>query len=798
MGRFAAVKKGRSPKALRSLLLRSAIVVPAIVGSAQALAFDEDSRASGNRERDESEIVVTAQRREQALIDVPISVSVLDAQAVEDRNLSTFTSIAQQTPNFAVNFVRGGNAAPNLSIRGIRGDGSTARVNESSVAVYVDDVYLGDENALAGQMFDIERVEVLRGPQGTLFGRNTTGGLVQFVSASPTPEFSARGSILYGSDDWVALNGAISGPLGDHIRTRLAGQFETHDGHYTNQATLPGAVRHLGGKRVWSLRSTTDFDIGSASRLRIQVTHSETDSESTPNFGLGIFQSPTPPPPGTPNAYCTRAQIFAAQCYDNIVRSGQPPQVRPRPGYAITELTHDELAIRQRLTSATARFETDLGFGTLINIANYSHFRSRIGVDGDGSTTPSTLVQRVLVQLRNRTEQFSEELRLQGETGTVNWVAGLFYYQDRKDAGNTLIVRNNANAVLQQAPASARVDTWSGAVFGQIDWRFADRLTLTAGARYTIENRELLRATLGPIVTAAGTGPLIDIRAAVPETDPVTHDVTGRLSLTYEPTDDNTLYASYSRGAKSVGFSVFYTGGTAASNAAQTGPVGQEHLDAFEIGSRNRFLNRTLSLNLAAFYYHFQGKQDLLAVADTSGPAIVVSTRFINVGTVELYGGEIELNYRPNRRWDFSLSGGTVHSEITDSPVTFSGPRLGLVPLEGRPLPQTPKWNLNATLAHHIPTSVGTFTLQAEGRAQSRWNFGLSNDPLADVPSYGLVNFRVMWESNDGRYNLQAFVTNAFNKLYFNAITDTNAAAGAFITQIGEPRLWGVKFGFSF
>ena len=786
-------RRPRSRKVLAALLLGSSF----LLGSGQALA--QESGAKSGEDGQEPDILVTAQRREQAIIDVPIAVSVVTAKKVDTLNLSTFTSIAQQTPNFNVTFVRGGNAAPNLSIRGVRGDGSTARVNESSVAVYIDDIYLGDENALTGQMFDVERVEVLRGPQGTLFGRNTTGGLVQFVSAAPTAELSGKASILYGSDNWVALNGAISGPLGANVRTRLAGQFESHDGHYTNRATLPGALDKLGAKKVWSLRSTTDFDIGSASKLRLQVTHSENRSESTPNFGLGIFQSRTAPPAGTPNAYCSRTAILAAQCYDSIVRSGQPAQSAPRPGDAITELTRDDLAVRQNLTSVTAKFETDLGFGSLVNVANYTNFKSRIGVDGDGSTTPSTLGQRVFVELRNTTEQFSEELRLQGDTDTVNWVAGLFYYQDSKGTGTAINVRSNTNALIQRAPSQARVDTKSGAVFGQVDWKFVDQLTLTAGARYTIENRELVQATLGPIVTAAGAGALIDVRSQVAETDPVTRDVTGRVSLTWEPTPDNSLYASYSRGAKSIGYSVFYTGGTAASNALQTGPVGQEHIDAFEIGSKNRFLHRSLSLNLAGFYYIFGGKQELLAVADSLGPAPILSTRFLNVGTVEMYGGEAELTYTPSERWDFALNGGLLHSKITKSPVIFNGPRLGRVSLVGKPLPQSPKWNVNATFAHHIPTkSSGIFTLQAEGRAQAAQNFGLSNDPLAMVPSYGLVNFRVMWESDNKKLNAQVFVTNAFNKLYFSSISDVNSASGAFITQIGEPRLWGVKLGVNF
>jgi iron complex outermembrane receptor protein len=765
------------------------MAVPTILASNAAFAQDADT----------NEIVVTAQRREQAVIDVPISVSVVLAQQVDNLNLSTFTSIAQQTPNFNITFNRGSNATPDLSIRGIRGEGSNGRLNESSVAVYVDDVYLGDESSLTGQMFDVERVEVLRGPQGTLFGRNTTGGLVQFISAAPTSELTGKASILYGSDNWVTLNGAISGSFGDHVRTRLAGQFEQHDGHFTNGANIPGIPRKLAAKKVWSIRSTTDFDLGDTSKLRLQFTKSKTNSETTPNFGLGVWKDAT-------RARCARPQILAAQCVDQVILSGQPRQIEPRSGTAITELNRDELAIRQNLTSVTAKFEQDLGGATLINITNYTRFKSHIGLDGDASSTPSGLQgANVWAQLDNTTRQLSNELRVQGETDRLDWVGGLFLYKDKKTNFSLLTVRNNARADLQRLASNSRADTKSGALFGQLDWRFADQWTLSAGARYSIENRHLKEASgqatvVSPVLTVL---PKQDILAALinlgQDPDPTTKDVTGRVSVTWEPTPDNSLYASYSRGAKSVSFSTFYSNPTpnnTIANARLTGPVGREHVDAFEIGSKNRFLGRALTLNLAAFYYTFDGKQELLSVADLSSGVPILSSQFLNVGTAELYGAELELNYTPNRRWDFNVSGGLLHTEITRSDLILNSPNLGLVPLEGLPIPQTPKWTLNAKLAHHLPVDgVGVFTFQAEARAQAKQNFVLTNDPIVDVPPYGIVNFRIMWESEDKKFNAQAFVTNAFNKDYFARLNETNIGAGALIAQMGEPRLWGVKLG---
>lgn len=774
----------RHQKTLNRLIKGSLLVATILINVRAVLA----------QEQAPGDIIVTAQRRDQAVIDVPIAVSVLSSKQVENLNLSTFTSISQQTPNFNITFRLGSNSPPDLNIRGIRGEGSFSRVNESSVAVYVDDVYLGDESSLSGQMFDVDRVEVLRGPQGTLFGRNTTGGLVQFVSAAPTRELRGKGSVLVGSDNWVALNGAVSGPVSDGIRTRLAGQFERHDGHFTNRSTYPGAPKKLAGKNVWSIRSTTDFDIGDTSMLRLQVTHSETNSQSTPSFGLGVWRDAT-------KARCTRDEIFAAQCVDNVVLSGQPHQILPHSGDAITEASVDELAITQNLTSITAKLETDVGGASLINIANYTHVKSRTGVDGDASTTPSGLQgSNIIGVFSNDARQFSDELRIQGKSDRINWVAGLFYYQDTKKNNILTTLRTDAKVKFLQIDSNVRVDTKSGAIFGQADWKFADLWTLSVGARYTIENRHLLETN----ATLVGVLPTADILAQVENPNPVTKDVTGRVSLTWEPSPDNTLFVSYSRGAKSVAYNAFFLDPSPAlasvrANAKLAGPVGQEHVDAFEIGSKNRLFDRKLMLNLAAFYYRFNGKQELLSVVDLTSGTPIASNRFLNVGVAEIYGAELELAYSPSPRWDFNMSGGLLHTRITDSDLKISSPNLGVINLEGLPLPQTPAWNVSGQLAYHIPAGrAGAFTLQAEGRAQAKQNFVLTNDPIVDIPSYGIVNFRILWESADKKFNGQVFVTNAFAKDYFARLNETNITAGSLIAQMGEPRLWGAKFGVSF
>ena len=765
--------------------------------------------ASAPASAQEEEIIVTAQRREQALIDVPVAITAIGGEKVKELNLSDLASVATQVPGFNVTSERGENAPPSFNLRGIEGDALSARLNESSIAVYSNDVFQGDESGLNGQLFDVQRIEVLRGPQGTLFGKNTTGGLVHFISATPTAELSGYGSLAYGQDNQVTLEGAISGPLTDRVRVRLAGKWDRHDGHYKNifvnagqNSTLIGSGggrvdKKLGDRKIWGVRGTIDVDLSEDTLFRVIGSYSDNRSHSIPAILVGTL------PPGTPGAasytraqMCSQSRILDGECVsENQARFGYAPMPEREAGISNTAWPNNLLVSGGESFSITGRLTHDFGWATLTSITNYSENDFEEGLEG-GRGTPSVtspaLKPDTLVQRFNTSDQFSQELRLNGSNEAFDWVVGAFYYKDHKFSDQRSF-RNPAN--FQRASSlqivTAGVNTRSVAVFGQLDNHLTDELTLSIGGRYTDEKRNLVNAqvfSLGNLIQ--------DVRAAAPETSPHTRDFTGKFGLSWEPSIDETYYVSFSRGIKGVGFNNgFSVANTLERNVDALGPVGQEVLDAFELGAKMRLFDRKLSINTALFYYQYDGKQAGLSTYD----GFTAFFNYINVGEARLYGIETEISFQPTPRWDFRFSGALIDTKITDSDVETPDAFNNRVPLEGLELPKTPGWTFNALAAYHLPTALGRFTLQTEVNGRDKQYFSVSNDPLTLEEAHVFVNLRILWRSPDERFNAQAFVTNLFDEPYFTTLREPVArATGALSAVEGQGRLWGVKVGMDF
>ena len=749
------------------------------------------------------EIVVTAQRREQALITVPAAITAIGGGEVKNLNLTSVTSIAQLVPSFTVTYERGKNTTPTFNLRGIQGDGLASRLNESSIAIYTDDVYLGDENMLNGAIFDLRRVEVLRGPQGTLFGKNTTGGLVNFISETPTKDFSGYGTALYGADNTVTLEGAVSGPITEHIRARLAGTWDRNDGHYHNVyfgAGTNGIPDKLGARNIWGIRATVDADVGSDTLLRVIAFHSENHSETTPVYIYGTLKpGTTSTGPYTRADMCNLDQIYAAQCIGVVQVRGAAPQTMTGAGLSSTDLPRDQLQASGKTNGITGKLTHDFALGTLTTITNYTDNRFLEGLE-IGQVSPglvSTDLPAHSPRL-NTANQFSQEIRMNGSNKAFDWVIGGLYYTDNK-YNNTLI---DARPILPIAfVATARVKSHSFALFGQLDNHLTDQLTLSVGGRYTIDARRLVEATTYNDVSRATT--FQDILAYMNANGQPTHtdtkDFTGKFGLSWEPSTDASYYLSFSRGIKGTGFNGgFSPTNTIAANAALAGPVPQETLDSVELGIKNRLFNRTLSINSALFFYNYQGKQ--VAVTNYDPTTRTSAFNYISAGTAHVYGVETEITYRPSRHFDVAASGSLIGNEITSSSVIVPDSFGTLVPLQGRKLVSTPEWTFNVTPAYHLPTArAGLFTVQAEVNGIASRNFSVTNDPLAEDEAHVLLNLRVLWESANKHYNAQAFVTNVFNEEEaLNGIDTVIGHNGTFVISDNEGRLWGVKLGVNF
>jgi len=790
------VQFGGSRQLARAALLAAAAPGLLALWSTQAQAADGDS--AGNEAS--GEIVVTAQRRAQGLIDVPAAVTAVTGAELRARNLTNITSVTSLVPNFSVNYNRGANTVPTLTIRGISGDGLSSRVNESSIAVYVDEVYLGDESMLTGAIFDVDRVEVLRGPQGTLFGRNTTGGLTHFVSAKPTSTFSGHASAMYGSDNATVLEAAVSGPVSDRVRVRVAAQWDRNDGHYENTLlNRPANVPfHLGAKDVWAVRGIVDVDLTDTAMLTVIAQHAESHSQSTPGRSPGTLDPADP----TAKTFCSLEKILAGACVSRFTigsATGFPPHKYRAAGLGTTNLTADQLAVGLKSNMFTGKLKVDLGWAELNSVTNYSDNNYFQNNDSDAGSDENGILFNLVSSAQNREHQFSEELRLSGSHEAFDWVGGVYYYADHKESRVTsqTLASPGLTAPSAIAASESAVDTKAAAFFAQLDVHLSKAWTLTIGQRYSEETRELKKAVA--IVGAASNDVLAFMKANSYETKPKTRDITGRISIAFKPSDELNAYLSYSRGAKSVGFNTVYSSRTSdfgVNDANATGPVGQEKLDAFELGMKNRLLENRLSINSAIFYYIFDGKQQVLNQFINGSP----SARFINVGKVRLYGAETELNFRPNDDWDLSFSGGLLENKIYQSNVIVADPIAGQMSLQGKRLQQTPKWNYNFTIARHLTIDgIGRFTLQGEGSGVGHQYYSITNNPLSADKSRFVANVRLAWTSPDKRIRAEAFVTNLFNRDYYLYAQDAVLSQLGFIASTeAEGRLWGVKLGMNF
>lgn len=772
---------------------------PLVCGAAPALA-----QAAGADVND-NEIVVTAQRREQSLIDVPAAITAIAGEAVRNLNVTNMPAIAEQVPSFTITYERGKNTTPTFNLRGIQGDGLASRLNESSIAIYADDVYLGDENMLNGAVFDLRRVEVLRGPQGTLFGRNATGGLVNFISESPTKEFSGYANALYGSDNTTTLEGAVSGPISDSIRARIAGSWDRHDGHYDNVflgAGRNGIPKKLGARDVWGIRATVDADLGPATLLRIIGLHSESHSQTTPVYIYGTLKpGTTSTGPFTRADMCSLGQILDAQCIAVVQIRGGAPQTRSGAGLSSTDLSSKLIRAENKTTSITSKLSHDFAWASLTSISNYTRNRFFQGLEA-GQVSPGLVSTDfpANVPRLNKARQFSQEIRLNGSNSSFDWVIGGLYYNDKKD-----------NFTLISAPTfglafttTAAVKSHSFALFGQLDNRITDELTLAIGGRYTIDVRQLTEATTFNGFSAATTASSFqDILAFMQATGRATRtntkDFTGKLGLTWKPDENASYYLSFSRGIKGAGFNAgFSPSSPIAVNAVTAGPVPQEVLDSLELGAKNRLFDRKLSINSAIFYYNYQGKQVAVANFDTKTNAAAFN--YISAGTARIYGAETELTFTPNEYFDIRASGSLIRNKLTKSSIITPDSFGALIPLKGKRLVSTPRYTFNLVPAFHLPVDgVGLITLQSEINGVGQRNFSITNDPLAGDKAHVFVNLRVLWESPNGRYNAQVFVTNVFNEAQaLNGIDTVIGRNGTYVISNNEGRLWGAKLGVKF
>ncbi|WEK46305.1 MAG: TonB-dependent receptor [Candidatus Andeanibacterium colombiense] len=694
-------------------------------------------------------IIVTAQKREQAVQDVPIALTALSGDDLQKAGVQSLDEITKQIPSLQM---QDNGIVARFSMRGINLN-SISDASESPILVAFDGVAYGSSSNFSATMYDIDRVEVLRGPQGTLYGRNATGGLVNIISKRPTDTFEGYFSGQYGNFGRAVFEGAVSGPITDGVRFRASAKSDTDNGIQTNI---------LNGDKWWENdqfagRLQLEFDLPNRGNLLLKAHYENLDGIGQ---GYGLFGNRDPDSGPGYAAVCPVEDTLAGLCVDNkgtkgtgdptkIISGNTPPAIHRSSWGVSSELNYPLTEVLD-----------------LVSITAYDELEKYKREDADGSADAGNTIGS-----GNDYWQFSQELRLQGKGDKFNWVAGLFYFNS--DAHVT------SDFGFFPAPQGdlgySDVKTESFAAFVDGTYGLTDRLNLSLGARYTHEEKEHVGLNLAPLVLAFIT-PKVEVPFDFKSKDDV---ITWRAVLDYHPVQDVMVYASVATGFKAPGFQTQYLFSTDPYAAA---PSQREEVTTYELGLKSSALDRKLTFNAAAYYSDYRGLQQVLTVPSPIGVNTPVLT---NVDKAILYGLEADLTYTPSPYFDVIAGGSYVHSKIEDPGTAY----------DGHVVSAAPKFTYSVTARAHLPLGEdGDATFQASYRWQDQTYFNLNQDPLLGFHSYGLLDLRLsVTPPNRTNFRIEAFVNNTLNQKYWVHAFSSGAIGGGTVPIWGMPRNYGLK-----
>lgn len=717
------------------------------------------------------EVLVTAQKRSESLQDVPLSVTALTARTIEEARIENAVDIASRTPNFTIGVQNP--SEPELTIRGI---GSTDREagSDRSVTVFVDEVYIGRAGASTFDLFDLERIEVLRGPQGTLFGRNVVGGAISLITAKPKRETAGKVQLTVGDNGLTEFRGMWNAPVGQNSALRLAASVKERDGYFFDQRN-----------------GISDFSAPESRNARVQwLTSFSEHTDLLLSLDYSKDQLDGVAARITQGA-ATNANFAAALAgFGNYVPPADLFTIEPN---VVGSQDRKILGLSARLTHRTDNFE--LTFLPAYRTTDYFSDRDLAGIPlrGTGAATRGFLSREIIDEEYNA---FSAELRLTSPESDSrwSWVAGLYYLDE--DVVRLQIRERQANNAFSRPLFTQGNNSKSSAVFGQIAFKATDRLTFAAGARYTSDDKDfagavsntLTAAQIAQITTALGMAPNLNPATSaysVTSSDSWS-EVTPKFTADFKVSDDILLYAGYSKGFKSGGFN-----GLGATAAEATTLFDPEFANNIEVGAKSSFFANRLQLNLALFKLDFEDLQlrdRKLTIPGDESSAIV---NIINAAQAEIQGAELEFIAAPTQ--NLRLSG---HLAILDSEITKVVP--GSTTIVGLDLPRAPKSTYGLGGVYSIPIgNVGKLDLRADWRHTGKQYYDINEPPASEEPEFDLIDVRVGFSSSDNRWGAALWCKNIGDEEY-RSHTQQILNGRAAVTQVGDPRQCGVSFNANF
>ena len=766
-----------------------------------------------------NKIIVTAQKREQILQEVPIALQVVSDEFINDLAANDISDISQFIPGLDVD--AGSPTQPRYKIRGIN-TSDFGVGTDPAVGVYVDGIYSARSGAAVLSLGDIERIEVLKGPQGTLFGRNSAAGAVSIITKKPVDYFEGRVLARYGNYDKRRIEGMVNVPFGEGVAFRLNVLVNKRDGLYTDAAT----GKKLSREDNWAARGALRFELSPSTDAMVTWTHDNLDQDARPAIGI----APIPDAPGVPAIPPDPADYlnpFTAPVFNDVIDNHETRQL-------------DEVSLT---------VNHDFGAVTLTSITSLRTFETENREDEDGTNRIDLYFD---TNNREDNKSWYQELRLSGQTGAFDWLIGASYFDEKaKQVSDTFAFTDSINTTLGNVgfgtpftdieygllipydiPATMLGHGWREAMFnegnysayalyGDVIWAINDRMNLTVGGRYTKDKKKFqwlngpreaptLDATMqflddvGALALAdippdafqfdvvfdqslAG-GIACDNGVNVTEGVPCILDRTynnfsPRAVIDFKPTDDIFLFASFSKGYKAGGFN----------SVEIASEFANEDVTNFEVGMKSEFPAANLVFNLSGFHYVYNDKQSIKLAIPSGG---TIPQYLVQTSDDEAWGADIELVWRPitglRLFGNAQYIDATFKKRVLDDGTDLSGEPTG-----------EPTWQaaFGGRYEHDLGNQGGSIAFQAvhSYRSKAREN----SESIAQGNASGTSAFtvdgaqnrtdlRFSWTSSDERFVVGLFANNVFDNRYVTGINNITAdTLGTPFVSISPPRFWG-------
>ncbi len=746
----------RNPRRMRLSACKLLCVGVALVPLQMARA-DDAPGANAPTATSLKEIMVTAQRRKQPLQQVPISVVAITAEQMTQRSMVNLQDVVQATPNVSYLYqAQTGSSAGLLYIRGI-GQSNSVITDDPGVGVYLDGVYYGVMQGVNIDSLDVARIEILRGPQGTLFGKNTIGGAVNIVTNEPSLESTmGDAQLTTGSYRRADATAWLSAPvIPGRLAMSLAVGSQNQSGYGTRLSDGQGMgnVKQLNGRFEARYKATDSLDfLFTADGTRLNEDGADVKllaiNTATPLVGL--------------------VNLISVPPYDS----------RWLTGSNYTSYATGNNFNRANIwgTSLTATWST--GPVAVKSITAYRHNYTDYGLDDDGS--PLNLFNQTVPVDQS---QFSQELQFSGLSlgERLNWVAGLYYFREQaiEDITDDLFVPLNALGIDASFNTNVGASDKSYAAYGQGTYAFTDRFHLTLGVRESYERKTGNVFRYAPFAADATIIPFTQKSGSWDSFTP-------RITFEYQFTPDVMGYISAAEGFKSGGFNGL------ANNAASLVAYNPEKAWTYEVGERAELLEQRLRVNATAYYTDYTDIQyDIIQAASNGSPNVIVG----NAARARIDGGELELDAIPVTNLTLSLSGGLTDAKYTS--VTPAAEAVGLT--TSSPFVNTPKWSGSVGGQYVIGlTQDMDIVAHTDLTYRSRVYFDLPITPYVIQGGYSTVDARLTLRAKEHGWSISAFGTNLTNKQYMNGAFDFSSALGFATGIFAPPREWGATFEYRF